>query len=267
MTDRYIFWITNPSVLYRNDNYLSFFPTNQMNRVEQLNAITRFMIYLIILCVVVKKSKYWIQIPMMIIIFCIFLYYVFVSDKKGIERENFEDRTTDPTNPKSNKAIKRVRFESGYYDSDGKLQIDEFVGSKNSNKKTKNPYLIKQYTKSILRKPTSDNPFMNPTANEFNTEDPPNPSNVDDEEISNKITESFNEDLYRDIEDMYEKYNSQRQFYTIPTPSIPPDTVALAKWLYRGQEQPCKVNQSNCLKYEDIRYKRDNAIPSTTYIR
>ena len=50
--------------------------------------------------------------------------------------------------------------------------------------------------------------------------------------------------------------NSQRQFYTLPSTTIPNDpNNDFGKWLYNSS-QTCKENQNNCLKTEDVRGKR-----------
>ena len=86
--DRYIFWLNDPTVLYSNGNYLIFFPTVEMTRVEQLNAITRFCIYLLILSLITNKSNLWIQIPIVIIIFVIIVYKMFEYDSEGKAKES-----------------------------------------------------------------------------------------------------------------------------------------------------------------------------------
>ena len=47
--ERYVFWLDDLTVLYNNQNYIKFVPTSDMSRIEQLNALTRFCIYLLIL--------------------------------------------------------------------------------------------------------------------------------------------------------------------------------------------------------------------------
>jgi len=68
-SDNYVFWTSDPTVLYKNRNYLSFFPSSNMTRVEQFNAITRFCIYLLILLLITKRSMILVQITILIIVF------------------------------------------------------------------------------------------------------------------------------------------------------------------------------------------------------
>ena len=73
--------------------------------------------------------------------------------------------------------------------------------------------------------------------------------------IKENIERGFNADLYRDINDLYDTKNSQRIWYTTPVTSIPNDQEGFAKWLYKV-DKVCKNDQSGCLRYEDLRYKR-----------
>ena len=58
--NKYIFWIQDPQILYKDNKFLEFIPISQMNRIEQLNAITRFLIYFLILAVAFEKPLLWI---------------------------------------------------------------------------------------------------------------------------------------------------------------------------------------------------------------
>lgn len=271
--DKYIFWINNPKILYENDKYLEFVPKSNMNRAEQLNAITRFLIYFIVLALILQKPTLWIQIPIIIIIFIVFIYSIFKVDKEGLKNELYrlkgidvnamgdEDYNLTPEERKKNNEEKTDRFviESGYYDSDNRLMVGKYLSSHQPTTQKLKFSLddFTEYEKSVCRKPSMDNPFMNPLLKDItlNPNDPePVACNADDEQIKEKIVDCYNEDLYRDVGDLYERYNSQRQFYTVPH-MYPNDQQSFAEWCYKD-DNICKVDQSKCLKYEDLRYKR-----------
>lgn len=264
-TDKYMFWIQDPKVLYKDGKFLEFIPTSGMDRVAQLNAITRFAIYFIILAVIFEKPMLWIQIPILTIFFIVFLYFIFKFDKEGMKNELYRMRGIDinalgdedyPEN--KDEDVEKIAIESGYYDSDNKLMIGKYLSSRPPHQK-KLKFNLDDYTdyeKAMCRKPTKDNPFMNPLLNDITTypELPPVACNADDEEIKDKIVDCYNEDLYRDVSDLFERQNSQRQFYTVPQ-MYPNDQKAFAEWCYKN-DNICKVDQSKCLKNEDLRYKR-----------
>ena len=61
--------------------------------------------------------------------------------------------------------------------------------------------------------------------------------------IKNIIENKFNDDLYLDSNDLFNRRNSQRQFYTMPNTSIPNGQNDFAKWLY-STGPTCK--EGNC---------------------
>lgn len=64
-------------------------------------------------------------------------------------------------------------------------------------------------------------------------------------EIKEEVDESFNAKLFRDVGDLYGKNNSQRQFYTMPSTTIPNDQTSFAKWLYQSGPT-CKEQSRYC---------------------
>jgi hypothetical protein len=201
-----------------------FIPTKNMSVNQRDNAITRFCIYFIVLVIIFGKQKEWTYLPF-IAIFIIIILHMSNSQKQPIE-------TFDNV------------IETGYIDSNDVLRF----------KRTTGEPLSKEDLSYTCRKPSVNNPFMNPVTSEYNT-DAPVACNADDDEIKNDMKRSFNTNLYMDVDDVFEKVNSQRQFYTVPNTGIPNDQENFANWLYKSP-QTCKEDQEQCLRYEDLRFKR-----------
>lgn len=104
--------------------------------------------------------------------------------------------------------------------------------------------------------PTNENPFMNILLDDW--EKTPNREainklpNANIGDIQETINDKFNKNLYRDLGDVFEKENSQRQFYTTPITTIPNNQDKFAKWLYyksetckEGNGNQCYVNNHN----------------------
>jgi len=262
--NKYTFWLNDFSVLYKNGNYLRFFPTSDMSRVEQMNAVTRLCLYVIILLVGFQKTENWIQIPIIIMVFVLILYYIFEFDKEGKVRELFRMNKREDLNNMSKDTTSNhgddddaiYNIESGYIDPDNNYKIGPYYGSQNPSQSIEPRLSMDQqneYKNASCKRPTPNNPYMNPDVSEFDQYDPPKACNVDDNDIKEKARLSFNDNLFRDVSDVFEIQNSQRQFYTVPQMN-PPDQTAFANWLYRQTGSICKVNLANCLRYEDLRY-------------
>jgi hypothetical protein len=257
-----IFWITDPTILYTNEKYINFIPTSNMTRVEQLNAITRFCIYLLLVAIIIGKSDIWMHAPIMIIIFITILYYIFESDKKtdSGQKKTTVENTVIFDDPKS----RQSELETGYYDFGGILHIggihqDTHVLNKDTHALNKDfLYSSNDLHTNICRLPTSNNPMMNDCITDLQVENPPEACNVDDEEIHDKMTQCFNDKLFMDVSDVFERENSQRQFFTVPQMN-PPDQTAFANWLY-NTDNFCKTNPEFCPRYEDIRFTRGEPV-------
>jgi len=283
------FWIHDPKVMYKDNNFLKFIPSSTMSRPEQLNALTRFAIYFLILSACTGQSILWIQLPIIMIFFLVVLYFAFKSDKEGMVNDLYRykgidvnamgdeeydemgvddmcmDRScTDRSREDESKDVDDIVIESGYYDSDNKLRVGKYLGAHQRKRKPLKISLddYTAYEKQACRMPTKDNPFMNPSQDDITIDMGVQPvaCNVDDEQIQDKITDCYNEDLYRNVTDLFEKQNSQRQFYTIPQ-SLPNDQASFADWCFKN-DNICKLDQSKCLRYEDVRYER--GVPKTT---
>ena len=98
---------------------------------------------------------------------------------------------------------------------------------------------------------------MNPILSDFNTENIPTASNADDDDIKNEIKNTFNKDLFRDLNDLFDRKSSERVFYTVPGGSVPNDQDAFAKWCYNLPPTCQEGNGLACIgKYhEDLRYR------------
>ena len=232
-------WVENPSIFIKNKGYLNFLPNRTMTKTEQINSLTLLLLYVLILLYILESAnKYSVGLVISIIIIMLLLHYGYYNKKENYDGEDMD-------------------IESGYYDSDNNLRVGRFY----SIKKNKNPSMdisfekMQQYLKANQRKPTPDNPFMNPLLTDYNTENIPQASNVDDEDIQTEMKLNFNKDLFRDNDDLFDRKNAERIFYTVPGGSIPNDQDAFAKWCY-GNSETCHNDTRSCYKnkHDDNRY-------------
>jgi hypothetical protein len=211
------FWLNDPKILWHR--YDQFIPRADMSVVERYNAITLFLMYFAMLVFLLIRNKTWAYLSVVGIILIILIQMQ--------TKELFEPI-----------------IESGYIDSDDTMRFNRVTGRKTDTHEV-------SYE---CRPPTAENPFMNPPITDFN-KDAPSACNADDNDINEQITKAFNSDLFSDIDDVFNKTNSQRQFYTVPNTSIPNHQNEFANWLFRAPVT-CKEDQDQCLRYEDLRFKR-----------
>lgn len=271
------FWLDNPSILY--SEYTSFVPNLEMTRAEQVNAITRFFIYLFIIMLLFKRSNIWLLFPIAGIMVITGLYLINQSDNESKNKElqrilrlrqgeldqlNYLDsrelhHDDDPNIHLEGIDTINKNIQVGSYDSNGDLIYNNY-NSVYDKQKTPSSRLysveeIMEFNKNSSRKPSLENPFMNTNLSHYNNGDVPVASNSNDDEINDQMTVNFNHDLYRDVDELWERKNSQRQFYTTPNTGVPNNQTEFAKWLYLVPNT-CKEDTSACLRYVDLKYQR-----------
>lgn len=283
-SDKEKFWLDDPTELYKDGKYTRFVPVYKMTRNQQLNSIARFSLYMIIIILLFNRGETLLILPITLLLLTILFKKFKILDSESGEKEvdrildiRQEDKdrqkrleeeeyvmdgrkkykTYDEMSEEED-ARKGYKLEAGYYDSDNDL----YIGGKEkpSNKlKIDEPSLfsideMNDYEKNTCRRPTNDNPLMNPHALEFGNGDPPAACNANDEDIKDNIKNTFNHDLFRDVDELWERENSQRQFYTMPNTAIPNNSKEFALWLYSGSKN-CKTDTQDCLRYDDLRFR------------
>jgi len=224
------FWLQDISELYRN--YLDFIPNKDMDENELYNSITRLMIYIILLLIIFRWNSIIILIPITIIILVIMLWKV----KGKVSKENYEEPNTQN---------KSIVIQSGVLDSNGDVLFNKATTNNTSDNNISD----------ICVKPTISNPFMNPSIKDWTNEDDFIACDINDKEIASKSEKFFNANQFLNITDLFDRQNSLRQFYTIPSTTIPNKQTEFARWLYKPKSV-CKINFEGCLRNDDIRFDK-----------
>jgi hypothetical protein len=110
--------------------------------------------------------------------------------------------------------------------------------------------ILNNHNKKILEKkdcikPTNNNPFMNFNIITDSGDRTEACKSWDNKEIKKDIKEKFGINLYKDVSDLYGKNNSQRQYYTMPSTTMPNKQTEFAKWCY-NTGPICKEKTIQC---------------------
>lgn len=89
------------------------------------------------------------------------------------------------------------------------------------------------------KKVTQNNPFMNVLPTDYENPQRLKECSHLDSKTRKKIREAFEKRFPRDSDDIFGRNNSFRQFYTMPSTTIPNSRDKLQKWLYNSRET-CK---------------------------
>jgi hypothetical protein len=106
----------------------------------------------------------------------------------------------------------------------------------------------------VCQLPTPMNPFMNVLMTDY-TDNPNRPPACAHNDVQSKEENEkyFNHNLYKDVDDVWNRRNSQREFVTMPGTTIPNDRDSFMKWCWKTT-YACKDGDLNyCLQNEDLR--------------
>lgn len=107
---------------------------------------------------------------------------------------------------------------------------------------------------NACQKPTIENPFMNFTIGDLIN----NPSRLaacEYDKAKKLIRQAFRMHLFSDSSDIWGKFISDRNFYTMPNTNVVNNQIGFANWCYGGSGE-CKSTGNNCLKNRDPLYHR-----------
>ena len=99
--------------------------------------------------------------------------------------------------------------------------------------------------------PSQNNPFMNVMMNEY-SEFPNRPvaCNVSNTKVKKQAEQYFANSIFRDVDDIYSRKTSSRNWHTVPSAQIPNDREAFTDWLYKSAGKTCKEDGNKC--YQNI---------------
>lgn len=202
------FWADDPYILLSSSRFVEFFPTADMTRVEKINAMTRFAIYLGILLAVTYNNIIWLYIPVVAMLFFYFVHKYYPDNQHGAGADDLKCQ--------------------------GDTCHDE-----NGN---------------LYQKPTRDNPFMNVLLTDYVDNPIRSPAaDIDDPNIQKDIKKMFDYGLYKNVDDIWDRNNSQRQYYTNPGTTIPNDRDSFMNWCWNTPYVCKDGDQAACFRYDDLR--------------
>lgn len=250
------FWFDDPSILISPDRLTEFFPNKTFTLNEKLNSLARLGMYVSIVLVLHDKNAKWFSV----FLFSLLLtYYIHVNQPTPSPKtiESFDEVTSAPLKIRSVVSDVIQPEPAKVQPSEDYAQIIADLPEVEESQQEEPSQNVE------CTKPTLDNPFMNMTMKDYLNFDKAGKvinrepgCDANDPEIKKSIDDNFKNNLFRDVNDVFGRFNSERQFYTMPWTEIIPDVKGEFKhWLYNNPKT-CKEDQENCLLYEDIRAKR-----------
>lgn len=230
-----VFWINQPSILF--DDLCTFYPNQTLSKIEQLNSISRLIIYFSIITYIITGRLIFIFTGIIGLIVVIQIYYS-MSDDVQQEEAEVEAEAEQYANYENNANYEKIRKINRLPD-DYKFIVD----SKNT----------------ACQAPTVNNPFMNRQLTDI-TDNPTRlrSCNISNPVIKDKVNTLFKFNLFQNIDDIWDKHNSQRQYYSMPDSQIPNDRESFSKWCFDNGNYGTKENH---ICKSDVRFDNTGPIP------
>lgn len=218
------FWGDKYSILFQRDRLTEFFPVSQMSDVEKMNAIARFSI-ISSLMMFLYTGQTW---PVYIFVIGMGLsMYMRTAQENKLMKEKANNPQTIEGVDKMIRNQKPRNYKMNDID-----YTEDYSGEGNEQ----------------CQEPTENNPFGNVLITDYERPyRPPACYRGNETPKRKKVQEKyFYKNLFLDVDDIFQKNNGQRQFYTNPITTIPNDQTGFAEALYRVPGGSCKENQANC---------------------
>ena len=202
------FWYNDISVIFDKTKLHKYIPLKSYSKEEKLNAIVRIAIYTSLLFIVLTGNINYLFIAIFGLVITLIVY----SNSETKVEEELTQNVENYRNIKNDTDFKKY-----------KIKPNKYLAS------------------CIL--PTNDNPFMNPLVSEKPTKKKACRT-YNNDKLRKVVDDKFSKGLFKDINSVYDRENSQREFYTLPSTTIPNDQEAFGKWLY-GTPKTCKEGNGN----------------------
>tara|TARA_B100000900_G_C20579320_1_gene716771 strand:+ start:299 stop:1156 length:858 start_codon:yes stop_codon:yes gene_type:complete len=263
-----IFWYDDISILYDKNYLLEFIPYREFDFNRKLNSIVRLSIYYGIIAYVLTSSKNVLCVPFITLIVTVFLYKNYKNNKRNRLTSLLKNTNNTNSSNIAKKAVNNLISNNSILNNaiNGNAINGNAINNNNNNNNNNsiNSNIVNSNAVNSLvnhaeeedrlnqidsiindindscKLPTTNNPFMNLNTYELSNGDVGEAcKSFNNKGIQNIIENKFNDDLYLDSNDLFNRRNSQRQFYTMPNTSVPNGQDDFARWLYQT-EPTCK---------------------------
>jgi hypothetical protein len=188
------FWFKDISILYNKNYLLEIIPKKEYDFNRKLNAVVRFTIYYAILLYIFRKDKNILCLPFITIVITVFLYKTNKSKDQDKTMNNLMNVT----------------------DQNNLEEID---------------LMIEEINTDIFREPTIDNPMMNNNIFDLYDDKKAIPT-YNNAGVKRIVEETLDSQVFKDSNDLFNRRNSQRQWYTMPNTEAMNKQTEFAKWCY-----------------------------------
>lgn len=225
------FWFDSPRVLVSEaTQFFPFAEAEQRCTAAALNSFTRFGIYLGAALAIIRMEPMWLLLAVAFAAFAVGAW--FYMSTRGSLREGFDDMGGVPQTGTED------IVDTSFVDE---LYVPDVIGG----------------GPTARTEPTAANPFMNVLISEISA-NPQRPAaaNIQSIKVHSELDSYFDTMFTADPGDTFNRTQSQRQWVTMPSTTIPNDQESYQNWLYRVEGRTCKEGNLDACNFST-----DNKMP------
>ena len=215
------FWFKDISILYDKNYLMEIIPKKEYDFNRKLNAVVRFTIYYGILLYIFKRDKNILCLPFITIVITVYLHKTSKDDKQD---DNFK----------------------GLMNTKGSTNLSEI------------DMMIDEINTDVYRIPEIDNPMMNQNTFDLYENKKAIPT-YNNPGVKRKVEETLDSQVFKDSNDLFNRRNSQRQWYTMPNTEAMNKQTEFAKWCYMTPPTCKEGNGLQCANNLHNRLNRNSA--------
>ena len=233
------FWFDKPSELFKTSKLNLFIPTNDMSNIQKLNSILRFTIYFSLIVYFLKEDY---RIFYSVIVVC--LLTIFIHKYSNINLDNFNNMEKIMNNFELKNG--NLYFKKNLSDDNDSMVNQNHISKKCIKPTNYNPFM----NRNIFDKkfPNSKNCDYNSKLKDYNNWKEETSNYNSDTTIEEIVEDKFNINLYKNVGDIFDRNNSQRQYYTVASNTLPNNQMEFAQWLYNTPKTCKEGNEKDCNK-------------------
>lgn len=221
------YWFHNFRIL--TSNYQNIFPRPRMLYAEKVNSLVRMSIVVGLVLSVVYYNHLFLYIPILMMLLTYILYLF-------REQELKSELKLGTLNNNVNSEVLNNTVDLNKLPKNSKSMISPELLEKFEN------YLDEvEYTQ-----PDKENPFMNALPFDNRNRSPASRT-VGNPIKQSEVEVTFDHGTFRDVNDIFDKNNGKRQFFTMPWTTYPNNQGGFANWLYKTPPTCKEGNGAQCI--------------------
>lgn len=215
------FWLQDPTILIQSNELLNIWPRTSMNKTENLNAITRLIVFLSVLGYIITRNH---KVPLSGLISIVVIIILQQSDKiKSRIPATKEGFSPDELNS----------YSSGAY----------------TEPTPTNPLM------NVMLHEINENPNRKPAAPSFNPVIEDAINNATQKFVAKEFDDpNIDEKLFKDLGDSFNFNQSMRAWHPMPNTQCPNDQKSFADFCYGGMTSCKEGNSIACSQTADSRW-------------